>query len=137
MKMNIHNGRKLGELQSEFASCFPYLKIEFLKHPLAVGFTNIKKEIYPATARVGDVRNEGHDGDIDFSEDMTVAAFESTMKDVFGLYPQVFRHSGKVWLITTATDQWTLKMQNAEGKELSEGQHTERSREEIDYHDQE
>jgi hypothetical protein len=31
----------------------------------------------------------------------------------------VFRKSGKTWLETSVTDDWTLKRQNEEGMELS------------------
>jgi hypothetical protein len=32
---------------------------------------------------------------------------------------QVFRQSGRVWLETTRTDDWTLAEQNKQGEELS------------------
>jgi hypothetical protein len=52
-----------------------------------------------------------------------------------GLYVQVFRKSGKVWLETTATDNWSLYKQNEEGQELSV--HGSSLSEELpDYHEQ-
>jgi hypothetical protein len=45
----------------------------------------------------------------------------------------VFRKSGAVWLITSATDNWTLSQQNEEGKSLA--QHFKEEKENLDDHD--
>jgi len=42
------------------------------------------------------------------------------LMDRFGLAAQVFRKSGRVWLETIRTDNWTLNDQNKHGRELSE-----------------
>jgi hypothetical protein len=42
----------------------------------------------------------------------TVANLEDAFAQCFGLSVQVFRKSGKLWIQTTATDQWTLGEQN-------------------------
>ena len=51
---------------------------------------------------------------------MSVTELETMFRENFGLYVQVFRRSGKLWLETTATDSWTLTVQNDQGKELSD-----------------
>lgn len=66
---------------------------------------------------------------------MTVHELEALFQERLGLYIQVFRKSGKVWLETTATDDWTLFKQNLEGRELSEVQVDNRE-EPADYHEQ-
>lgn len=53
------------------------------------------------------------------SLEMTVHELESIFLNELGLYIQVFRKSGRVWLETTATDSWSLQKQNTEGQELS------------------
>jgi len=66
---------------------------------------------------------------------MTVQELEDVFRDELGLYIQVFRKSGRVWLETTATDTWSLVKQNAEGQELSISK-TEDEDELPDYHEQ-
>ena len=58
-------------------------------------------------------------GSIRISEEMLVSALEKSFEVQFGLSAQVFRKSGKTWLETSKTDDWTLKHQNEAGKELS------------------
>ena len=50
---------------------------------------------------------------------MTVGDLEQRFQDVYGLSVQVFRKSGKVWLETTVTDNWTLDEQNDKEQSLS------------------
>ena len=52
---------------------------------------------------------------------MTVIDLEKKFREVFGLGIQVFRKSGKAWLETTLTDNWTLEEQNRQGEALSKG----------------
>jgi hypothetical protein len=66
---------------------------------------------------------------------MTVQELERVFQDELGLYVQVFRKSGKVWLETTATDNWSLYKQNMEGQELSERRKNE-NEDLVDYHEQ-
>ena len=50
---------------------------------------------------------------------MTVANLENDFDAIYGLAVHVFRKSGKVWLETTVTDNWTLEEQNRQGELLS------------------
>ena len=45
---------------------------------------------------------------------------EKQFSDNLKLSVQIFRKSGRTWLETTFTDNWSLKKQNQEGKELSQ-----------------
>ena len=57
-------------------------------------------------------------GTININGLMKVAELESAFFVTFGLAVQVFRKSGKVWLQTTATDDWTLEEQNLKATEI-------------------
>ena len=56
---------------------------------------------------------------MDIEPTMTVASFEQTLLNQFGIAAQVFRKSGNLWLETTMTDQWSLAQQNEHGREIS------------------
>lgn len=136
MNMLIDDNRRISELQDEFNALYPYLKIEFLKHPYTSTPHNLKKDTYPANVMLRDCRMNHSSGVISLVDDMKVSEFEKLLNESYGLYAQVFRQSGNVWLITTATDSWTLKTQNDQGRELSEPI-PRNPRQEVDYHEQE
>jgi hypothetical protein len=93
------------------------------------------KLMLAGTKTLAEIKSFKGDGKIEINQNMTVDALEHEFENTFGLYVQVFRKSGRIWLETTATDEWTLLQQNQEGKELSEGN---REEGEIpDYHEQE
>lgn len=50
---------------------------------------------------------------IDLQPKMTVAELEAKLQD-HGIFAQVFRKSGDLWLETTRTDGWTLERVNEE-----------------------
>lgn len=51
---------------------------------------------------------------------MSVNALENTFEEMFDLDVHVYRKSGRSWLETSATGEWTLSEQNAEGEALGE-----------------
>lgn len=112
--MIIVNGDKLvAALQQEFHAAFPFLKIEFFQLKTSA------KEKIAGSRLFGFFRNNGHADSIKISPAMTVAELEEKFRVHFGLTTQVFRKSGKAWLKTTLTDNWTLQEQNELGRELS------------------
>ena len=63
-----------------------------------------------------------------------VDTLEQHFNDHFGINIQVFRKSGKSWLQTTTTDEWTLTEQNKKGEEMSHA--VEQTASEDDIHEQ-
>ncbi len=119
MKLEINADRLIKEIQQDFNQAFPYLKIEFFNKPH--GFqqpSNGKRNIAPAT-KIESIGKDDLRGNVEVSEDMTVAELEQNLRKQFGLSIQVFRKSGNIWLETTMTDNWTLRQQNEHGREIS------------------
>ncbi|MBS1611233.1 MAG: hypothetical protein JST49_00270 [Bacteroidetes bacterium] len=116
IEMHITDNKLIQDLQEEFNSLFPYLKIEFFSIT-SKGKENAK--ILSPLQAVGQSRKKREDGVLLLNSHMTVTAFEKEMSERFGLQVQVFRQSGKMWIETSLTDSWTLERQNAEGYELS------------------
>ena len=135
MKIHIHSTDKLEVVQRTFSSAYPFLKLEFFARPHAKGRPTEKQFIINAKRTVDSCNPELTDATISIPTAMTVYEMEQLFQDRLGLFIQVFRKSGKVWLETTATDDWTLFKQNMEGKELSEVNHT-GGDELTDYHEQ-
>jgi hypothetical protein len=115
--MLVIKANKLSRIQKEFNSIFPYLKLEFSRQ---------KSKAPGASTRYLSVNEDidlkpvhGTDDEIHVSEDMKVILLESLFLEKFGVIAQVLRKSGRSWLETSMTDDWTLKRQNDEGRELS------------------
>jgi len=135
MKLAIKGNTAISSLQRIFSEEFPYIKIEFFSQPHAKGKPTSAKLMMPGNRTLAEIRSFSKEGEMDIVPEMTVDQLEQEFENSFGLHVQVFRKSGRIWLETTATDEWTLGRQNQEGKELSESH---REDGEIpDYHEQE
>jgi hypothetical protein len=118
MEIEINDNKIINELQEEFNKQFPFLKIEFFSKSHNEGEASDKKLLRNKNKKIGDCRSIRTIGNIIISEKQKVSELESLFQSVYGLSVQVFRKSGKIWLETTSTDNWTLEKQNNEAKEL-------------------
>jgi len=119
MKITINDHRKIFAIQEEFNNMFPYLKLEFFSKPHKKDGAPTKKFIKHDSKTLGDCRTIHNDGEITIIPTMTVAELEQRFADVYGLGIDVLRKSGKGWLETTVTNNWTLEEQNKQGEDLS------------------
>lgn len=119
MKITTSDCRKISNIQEEFNSLFPYLKLEFFPTANKHGNESIKKFVKSNSNTLGECRTIQAKGEITITPDMKVVDLEKSFNDIYGLVVQVFRKSGKVWLETTLTDEWTLDEQNKQGEALS------------------
>jgi hypothetical protein len=120
--MIINDKRSLHSIQSEFTRNYPFLKIEFYKtaHMDCEGST--EKERWDSPKTIGEIRKKHNSGEMKIRDNMSVSELEKTLCDNFGLYAQVFRRSGSIWLQTTASDHWTLEEQNRKGRVSVKGE---------------
>ena len=119
LHLYIDLNSRLSEIQKEFSSYFPFLKIEFFKAPHKVGQGLKKDLIINSNKLVKDCSTVKKGGVIEFTSVTPVSDLETKFFKDFKLSVQVFRKAGRVWLETTATDSWTLAQQNEEGAEFS------------------
>lgn len=119
MKITINDHRKIFAIQEDFNTIFPYLKLEFFSKQHAQGGGTAKKFVKHNSKTLGECRTIHNSGDITINSSMSVNELEQHFADVYGLGVQVFRKSGKSWLETTVTDNWTLEEQNKQGEDLS------------------
>ena len=117
MKLNLQPDITTSELNNQFHSYFPFLKIEFFKSSHEANEPSKKKELIIENISIAELSGKKKSGEFEFTPMTTVAEFEQRMHDDFGLNVQVFRQSGNVWLLTTVTDSLTLQSQNALGME--------------------
>ena len=119
MIIKIHDNRNINLIETEFNEQFPYLKLEFYSRANSAAAGNSKKTIKHSNKLVADCRILPLNGNIEISPEMSIEAIEQKFKNEFGLFVQILRKSGRVWLETSLTNYWSLAEQNKQGKELS------------------
>lgn len=119
MKIHIGPTRTIAEIQKDFNTQFPFLKIEFFRYALGLESRRPAADIVPQHTRIAYIQVPIIEGDLEVNDTTIVKDLEKGFREQFRLEVQVFRRSGTVWLETTMTDHWTLKQQNDHGKEIS------------------
>ena len=115
MKLKIKKEAPIKDIQEQFGTVYPFLKLEFFRK------AHSENELSPAdekidpgivTGRLPDFKKEGT---INIGGQRTVAQMETDFREIAGLFVQVFRKAGSLWIGTSRTDGWTLRKQNEEG----------------------
>lgn len=115
----ISDNLTIQQVQDKFQEHFPFLKIEFFRKPHEEMEGTPKVNQIVDNAILGDIRKDSNTGELSIHGNQKVSTLEEHFEDMYGLNVQVFRKSGKVWLETTQTDEWTLSEQNRIGEEMS------------------
>ncbi len=107
--MEISNGITYLELNNYFVSQFPYLKLRFFRK-----IKNHEEEI-PLDTRLPCIERTC----IEFSGEKSIHEVINELQSLLKVHVQIFRRSGKLYIETSKTNNWTLTRQNDEGAELS------------------
>lgn len=121
------------EIQQEFGKVFRWLKLEFYSKPHSIRDKTVAKSMFTSNRSLEEIGYRLPSISIDVDSKMSVKELEEVIRNKTGLYAQVFRKSGKVWLETSATDNWTLGEQNEEAEALQK--QLKQERENPDDHD--
>jgi len=105
---------QLKSIKSEFSAKFPHLKIEFFDKSHDEGKASPSYAIYDDNLTLRDIRSEGKVGTMNIHGNLKTSSLEKMFEEEYGIHIQVLRKSGRVWLQTTTTDDWTLSEQEAE-----------------------
>jgi hypothetical protein len=117
--IQLNETKKISALQAEFNKIFPYLKLEFFHHRHKTFAGSPKKDMLDTSLTLKQCMKKHTPNHLVLTGNMKVSELEELFFKTYGLSAQVFRKSGKSWIETTVTDDWTLEYQNNEGKELS------------------
>ncbi|HXD93666.1 MAG TPA: hypothetical protein VNX01_10660 [Bacteroidia bacterium] len=120
MTLKVDDNKSIATIQQEFNAMFPYLKLEFFKHVHGVHQGSPKKDMLNSSLALKQFAKKHVNGIIEIKETMKVSDLESSFQMLFSLSVQVFRKSAGTWIETSVTDDWTLRQQNDEGKDLSD-----------------
>ena len=121
MELQFTPEKTLTEIQQEFQKNYPLLNLGFFMKSHERGQPSAKKDLLETHLKISDI-TKGQ-GTISITPEMKVLDLEQELRLKFGLYVQLFRKSGSVWLETSKTDHWTIAEQIEAAKE-SETQYT-------------
>lgn len=113
----IDRERLLKDVQAEFSTYYPFLKLEFLATDKS-GKTLKSMKIDPQTS-LRHLAQPGIPNTINVSYYRTVSELSHDFEHLLGVIVQVYRKSGNVWNVISITDGWTLESQNAAGEFIS------------------
>ncbi len=113
--MKISPDLTVNSLINEFSELFPGLKLELYFENHNQGENTSSKSMIDHEIKLEDINTSIRAGEMYVNPEMTVAEFENKFHKTFGLNVQVFRKSNDLWLQTSATDEWTLEVQNRKG----------------------
>ena len=119
MKIIINENKKIADIQKEFNDAFPYLQIQFFSKPHKPCGSSPKSQMKEPGSSIKECQTVNKSGVITVTPKVSVNELEQNFQNIFGLSIQIFRKSGKAWLQTNVTDNWTLEEQNKEGESLS------------------
>ncbi len=114
--MEIQGNRIIGELQQEFNSHFPYLRIEFYRQRAGEEKSTIEK--LSAGQKLSLLNGSAGKITIQIDKNDKITTLKEQFNK-FGIGVVIFRKAGSVWVETTLTEDWTLDRQNSEGELFS------------------
>ncbi len=112
MKLQVSRSKTIKELQVEFATCFPNLKIEFFASTHKPEEGSFGKLQFPRTMKLGELSQMLNEGEIAVSPGMRTGHLEQVFHAEFGLNAQVFRNMNGTWIQSTNSDDLSLLEQN-------------------------
>lgn len=119
MDLRITPETTLNEIRSEFKKRFPDLDIAFFAVPHKVGEGSPAADRIPGNFTAGEAGDPTKRGSITVNGLTVVKDLEEAFARELGLYAQILRKSGDVWLQTTHTDHKTLAELNAMSRSTS------------------
>lgn len=134
MIIEINEHTVLAEIRKAFKAEFPYLDIAFFEKPHQTGAANAKAMMLEYNLTAGVAGDPHKTGSLLLENKQTIAEIEKHFESQFGLYAQILRKSGNVYLQTTTSDNISLNTLNEDAKNASE--FTPDKSEPEDYHEQ-
>lgn len=106
MEIKVEANALISDLQKQFRSRYPFLKIEFYSG---------KEKLAGATT----IDGQFSDTTINIQPKTTVSELENEFLRLLRIHAKVLRKAGTLWIPASLTHDWTLEKQNFEGEQMS------------------
>ncbi|MEO5999166.1 MAG: hypothetical protein ABIN89_20500 [Chitinophagaceae bacterium] len=117
MEIRIEPGRTFDEINETINSIYPFLKIERLSS------LNQTLDIMVNNEDLGAIytpkKETTQNALITIDDNTTVADLINQLEEKLDLHVKVLRRLNDLWIVTSLTDNWTLKRQNLAGKQFN------------------
>ena len=113
--MIISSDHTIADIQGKFNKKFSGLKLEFYAIKHADQKLSQSTDQYSSDLPLMEIGMKKLSHEINFDPGKTVSEMEKEFEREIGLHAQIFRRSNAIWLQTSATDHWTLEVQNRKG----------------------
>lgn len=120
MYIEIDDNRTIKEVQEEFHAHYPFLKLEFFKHPHGWTEPSSSNEVLKPEQTLSSVRKKHVPGLIEIYRSQKTGMVEQHFHRRFNLNVQIYRLHGDQWIQTAGTDELTLEEQNEIGRKTNE-----------------
>lgn len=118
MKIEVKDTLTIGALSKQFSNRFPFLRLEFFRGAAGT-LPKAEMRVNDKDIALSALRRSHTEGEFTIKGSDTAGTLETIFLERFGLNVQVFRRSGDNWILTTATDNFTLDRLNAIGEEMA------------------
>jgi hypothetical protein len=118
MTIEIDNSKTVGDIQREFSSRFPFLKIEFFHRPHDRGASSDEMPCLPEQT-IGSIRQSNVHGVLEINSERETGSVEQEFEHRFGLHVQIYRKQSDGWIQTVGTDMLSLAEQNKLARNFS------------------
>lgn len=118
MELQITPELRIADVQQQFSLKYPHLKLEFYMKPHEEGEGSEARYKVDESLTIRELTGNKATGEVHVHGNMKTSTLEDEFEKNMGLYVQVFRKSGKIWLQTTKTDSWTLAEQERTAAEM-------------------
>jgi hypothetical protein len=119
MEIKFTSATSIEEIQHQFTSFFPHLKLGFFKDLNLDQILTANELVRNDQLKLSELSEKIVSGTMEFDPLKTILDFEESILLNYGLQVQVFRKSGNSWLVTTATDSKTFAEQEAMALEMN------------------
>jgi len=119
MIIEIDDSKTIDDIQEKFNDFFPFLKMEFYKHPHRWSEGSVTEETFPGNTSIGEIRKNHVHGDMKIYSWQKTGSVEQEFRNRFGINVQIFRLHGNTWVQTAGTDDLSLHEQNETGMNAS------------------
>ncbi|MFZ1808602.1 MAG: hypothetical protein WAU36_15320 [Cyclobacteriaceae bacterium] len=111
--LKIDERKPVSDFQKEFATLFPFLKIEFFKTQV---IPSDHQDHKAGTLLAPNFPLSKDTVSVDLSPSKTVAQLKNMLFEKTGISCLVYRKSGSMWIEISLTEDWTLERQNHEAE---------------------
>lgn len=120
MELHINPKNTIAFLKEEVSRYYPHLKLEFFRKDHEIGEGTPESAMVDDNTTIAELQEKPQMGAMSIDGSMKVAELEELFDKNFGLHVQVYRQSGKLWLQSTLTDEWTLAESESHAAEMTD-----------------